>query len=138
MKHIKQAGGIIINPKGQVLVITNQIGKHTFPKGGREPGETPEDNARREITEETGLTHFKLISRLGVLSRPGHTAKNSSAPSVIKHIDMFYFTTDQMRLSPIAEDSVEAIWIDPKDLPGILTWPEELAFFEQHRTKFGL
>ncbi|HYF97106.1 MAG TPA: NUDIX hydrolase [Patescibacteria group bacterium] len=133
MQHIKQAGGIVTNPKSQVLVITNQIGKHTFPKGTRENGETPEDNARREIMEESGLTNLKLVRHLGVLSRPGYTAENFHTPSVMKHIDMFAFTTDKAKLQPIASDSVKASWIDPNELSSILTWPEELAFFESCR-----
>ena len=138
MKHIKQAGGIVTNPKGQVLVITNQIGKHTFPKGTRENGETPEGNARREILEESGLTDLKLSQHLGVLSRPGYTAENPHTPSVIKHIDMFAFNTDSTKLQPIKPDSVKASWIDPDELPSVLTWPEELSFFTMNRIKLGL
>jgi ADP-ribose pyrophosphatase YjhB (NUDIX family) len=121
MKHLKQAGGIVTNSQGQVLVITNQIGKNTFPKGSREKNETPEENAKREIEEETGLIKAKAKAYLGVLSRPGHTADKADEPSVMKHIDMFHFTSDESDLKPFAADSKRARWVAPKDLPGFIT-----------------
>jgi hypothetical protein len=51
---------------------------------------------------------------------------------------MFYCITDQMELSPIAEDAVDAQWVDPNNLRDTLTWPEEFDFFEQHKTTLGL
>ena len=35
------------------------------PGGGIEPGETPEETARRELREETGLTDFELAGEFG-------------------------------------------------------------------------
>lgn len=41
--------------------VRNPRAKWEFPKGGMEPGETPADTARREFTEETGLTDWSLV-----------------------------------------------------------------------------
>jgi putative (di)nucleoside polyphosphate hydrolase len=38
-----------------------------FPQGGRDPGESPEDAARREIVEEVGISpeHYRIIKQCG-------------------------------------------------------------------------
>jgi mutator protein MutT len=48
-------GGVVLRG-GEVLVIT-PAGRHVtgLPKGGLEPGETPEQAAAREVREETGI-----------------------------------------------------------------------------------
>lgn len=138
MKTIGCAGGVILNPDGQVLVVTNQIGKHTFPKGTREGNESPEETARREITEESGLIRVEFIQFLGTLVRPGHTAENGTTPSVIKSIDMFHCLADTVELCPIAPDIVSARWALVDELEELLTWPEEFAFFVQHKEALGL
>ena len=43
------------------LLILHQKGHWAFPKGHPEPGETDLETACREVTEETGLTQFKVI-----------------------------------------------------------------------------
>ncbi len=51
-------GGVLINDQGEVLLRepANHFGGYvwTFPKGRRDPGETPETTALREVLEETG------------------------------------------------------------------------------------
>lgn len=60
-------GVVLINGDGQVW-----LGRRTgtpepfnwqFPQGGIDPGETPEDAARRELWEETGVRSAELIAR---------------------------------------------------------------------------
>ena len=58
---VRAAGGIVSrkNERGQVevlLVHRPHRGDWSFPKGKREPGETDEQCARREVWEETGLS----------------------------------------------------------------------------------
>jgi 8-oxo-dGTP diphosphatase len=54
----KAYGGVVIDEEGRVLL--REPSKHyggyvwTFPKGGADPGETPEEAAVREVREETG------------------------------------------------------------------------------------
>ena len=49
-------GGVVVH-EGRVLVITPTGRRVTgLPKGGLEPGETPEQAAAREVREETGIT----------------------------------------------------------------------------------
>ncbi len=56
------AGGIVIKRSNgtKVLLIKDRFGKWTWPKGHIEKGETSEDAALREITEETGLRNVSI------------------------------------------------------------------------------
>ncbi|MFQ6013002.1 MAG: NUDIX domain-containing protein [Thermoplasmata archaeon] len=50
------AGGVVFRPSGKVLLLRKGNERRwCLPKGGVEEGEGPEDAARREIREETGL-----------------------------------------------------------------------------------
>ena len=52
---------------GYKVLLVNQIGRRgdcfwIFPKGHAEGGETPQEAAHRELTEETGVTEVKIIT----------------------------------------------------------------------------
>ncbi len=59
---------VIVLARGSVLMVERArapfAGLWSFPGGRREPGETPEETARRELLEETGLSVGPLV-RLG-------------------------------------------------------------------------
>lgn len=63
---IESAGGVVFrkhNRKVEILLIQDRFGYWTFPKGRKEPGETDEQTALREILEETQV-FGKIIKRL--------------------------------------------------------------------------
>ena len=62
------AGGVIIKKeknRPRVLLIKDSYGHWTWPKGHIEKGESPEQAAVREISEETGQSKIEVIERLG-------------------------------------------------------------------------
>jgi len=62
------AGGVVLRGEGadrRVAVMRSRYGTWVLPKGGIEPGETPEAAAAREIAEEIGLTDLELLGPLG-------------------------------------------------------------------------
>ncbi len=66
---------VIVLAVGRVLMVERArapfAGLWSFPGGRTEPGEGPEETARRELLEETGLNVGKLV-RLGTeLPQPG-------------------------------------------------------------------
>lgn len=59
VKDIKAAGGVIINPDKEVLIIYRR-GRWDLPKGKCHRGESMEECAYREIEEECGIVDFKI------------------------------------------------------------------------------
>jgi 8-oxo-dGTP pyrophosphatase MutT (NUDIX family) len=71
MDPILQAGGIVVRTDQEtprILVITAKQSPQQwiFPKGHVEPGESPEEAARREVWEETGI-RSRLLGYAGEL-----------------------------------------------------------------------
>ena len=70
--YFEKSGAIIVRYKnGQPEVLLQYRGRNdlmdwSFPKGGMEEGETPEETAKREIREETGL-EIEMIKVLPTL-----------------------------------------------------------------------
>ena len=66
--ELRSAGGVVVKGKGEELrlaVVQSQYGTWIFPKGLIEEGEEPEEAARREVEEETGLRGLRLRGPLG-------------------------------------------------------------------------
>lgn len=62
-KVIFAAGGVIFNADDKLLMI-KRLGKWDLPKGKMDEGESAEETALREVCEETGVCHAKIISQL--------------------------------------------------------------------------
>src|SRR3989344_5541862 len=52
MKKTKSAGGVVVNEKGEVLIVNQNGDSWSLPKGHIDPGETAIEAARREIGDE--------------------------------------------------------------------------------------
>jgi len=59
LEKVKAAGGLVINEKGEILVIYRK-GIWDLPKGEMDRGESLESTAVRETSEETGVPKNKL------------------------------------------------------------------------------
>lgn len=58
-------GGLVLNEAGELLLIFRR-GKWDLPKGKLDEGESIEDCAVREVTEETGITGITLGKLIGI------------------------------------------------------------------------
>ena len=68
MKRHFSAGGVIIKTEKErsfILLVKDGYGHWTWPKGHIEKGESPEEAALREITEETGLKKIGIEGKIG-------------------------------------------------------------------------
>lgn len=62
-KEIKAAGGLVVNPNGEVLMILRN-GRWDLPKGKVEEGEFMRQAAKREVSEECGVKTLDIVSTI--------------------------------------------------------------------------
>jgi len=65
LKVIKAGGGLVVNPKNEILFIYRNK-KWDLPKGKMEKGEMMEETALREVEEETQVEGLKINSFLQI------------------------------------------------------------------------
>jgi 8-oxo-dGTP pyrophosphatase MutT (NUDIX family) len=110
---IHAAGGVVINEKGQLLLIFRR-GHWDLPKGKLEDNEPLELCAERESKEETGLKDLVLQK---FLLTTYHTYVDKKK-LVIKDTHWFLFKTPGVPVlyPQKEEDILKAEWVDEKDL----------------------
>ena len=131
MKRTRSAGGVVLNKRGQVLVV-NQKGKSwSLPKGHIEDQEDTLTAARREIYEESGLQDLKLVKPLGTYQRPRLGRDGGEDGSELKTLTFFLFQANGESLKPVDPDNPEARWVDREKVADLLTHPKDREFFIQ-------
>jgi ADP-ribose pyrophosphatase YjhB (NUDIX family) len=131
MKQTESAGGIVINPAGKILVVSQHGTSWSLPKGHIEAGEDPLTAALREIHEESGLTQLNYVKDLGSYQRYRLSAGGSEERAELKVIHMFLFTTTEEKLCPVDPANPEARWVDKTEVAGLLTHQKDKDFFLQ-------
>ena len=112
-KLVEAAGGIVQNDDKELLFI-ERLGKWDLPKGKIEKGEKPDDCAKREVTEETGIKELVVKKRVG---ETYHTYDEFG-----KHflkISHWYYMTCPAKQYPVAqqeENITAAKWVKTKDI----------------------
>lgn len=128
MKNSQSAGGVVVGPDKRILVV-KQFGRYlsySLPKGHIEPGEDPLKTAIREVFEEGGILHPKLIKSLGSYERP-----NIYDPEETKTVFMFLFHTNQLELTSQDPDKdTQPLWATVEEAKNLLTHPKDKEFFE--------
>jgi 8-oxo-dGTP pyrophosphatase MutT (NUDIX family) len=111
---IYAAGGLVLNPSKDILLIFRK-GKWDLPKGKLDEGESLDQCALREVKEETGLQHLRLIEPLVVTY---HTY-DEDGKHILKetHWYLMHAGRDQ-QLKAQEEEQITAIeWVSEKQLP---------------------
>lgn len=128
-KETRSVGGVVINRKRQVLVVSQHGASWSLPKGHIEDGETPLEAAKREIEEESGITDLKFIKNLGTYKRFKISLDGGEDKSEIKIISMFLFSTSQEEINPKDSENPEARWINKTQVVKLLTHKKDKEFF---------
>lgn len=129
MKRTFTAGGVVLNAKGEVLVVNQRGNSWSLPKGHVDPGEDDIVAARREIAEESGITELDYVRPLGTYDRHRIGKHGGEDTSELKQMRFFLFRTKQTRLAPTDPHNPEARWVPRDEVAALLTHPKDRAFF---------
>lgn len=121
---VEAAGGLVQNEHGSLLLIYRR-GWWDLPKGKAEPGETPEETALREITEETGVEGLQLIEQVTMdgWDQPGTYHAYREDGNVMLKLTRWYHmeVPNEPALKPQAIEGIEkARWVSKEALPAYL------------------
>lgn len=104
-----------------LLLIHDQYGRWTLPKGHLEAGESDQDAAVREVLEETGIG-----GELGALvARIVYTVGAKRGLERIKQVTFFLLRADSADTHPQAEEGISAAeWFAPQDALARIGYPQ--------------
>ena len=129
MLETEAAGGIVLNARGEVAVVSTHDDFWSLPKGHIDQGEDALSAAKREICEETGLTRLTLIREFSTYQRYRGTSSGGDDTEELKTFHMFLFTTDEETLAPQDTYNPEARWVKQSNVETLLTHPKDKEFF---------
>ena len=136
--QIIAAGGLVTNPKGQILWIYRR-GFWDLPKGKLDEGETIQTCALREVAEETGIKDIRLHE---LLKFTNHTYFDKYLnQEVVKRTYWFHMTipTTQTGVPQITEDIEKIEWHSLATAKHCLaqTYPTIIEVIEAYRLKIN-
>ncbi len=139
MIKTEAAGGIVMNARGEVALVISGTGQFWgFPKGHIDEGESVLDAAKREMSEETGLSQLDFVRPLGSYGRYKSTDDGGDDVTEYKTIHMFLFNTTEEKLAPADSWNPEARWVAPAEVEGMLTHPKDKEFWKNAAAELGL
>ena len=130
MKETESAGGVVLNSRGEVVVVSQRGDSWSLPKGHLDPGENARETAVREIEEECGITKLEYVRDLGSYERY-RIAKGGVGDdtSELKRLHLFLFKAEAESLVPIDPENPEARWVPLAKVVDLLTHPKDKEFF---------
>jgi len=136
--QIIAAGGLVTNPKGEILWIFRR-GFWDLPKGKLDEGETIQTCAVREVAEETGISNIQLHEMLCFTNHLYFDKYLNE--EVIKRTYWFHMTIPNMQegIPQLTEDIEKIEWLALDKARQCLdhTYPTILEVLEQFRIKLN-
>lgn len=124
------SAGMVVDPSGRVLLVRRAIapfrGSWALPAGYQEVDEEPATTAAREVLEESGI-EVEVVELIDLVFVPAQPVKSANLA-----VYLCRPTGGALRRG---EDTLEAAWFDPDDLPADLGFgngPRILAWLARH------
>lgn len=111
---IDAGGGVVLNENNDVLMIYRR-GKWDLPKGKCDEGETIDECALREVSEETGLHKLKLGEKIC----DTYHVYSQNKQNLLKRT-AWYKMKGTIKEEPVpqAEENIQEVrWVNDEDLP---------------------
>jgi len=129
------AGGIVIKNANsmKVLLIKDSYGRWTWPKGHIEEGESAEDTALREISEETGLKNIRIKERVGE-QEYWFTLKGEK---IFKTVHIFLVESFGNEELKVQKEEIQLVeWFSPKEAIARIEYEGSREILEKGIEKF--
>lgn len=112
-EFVAAAGGAVVDEAGRLLMI-KRLSLWDLPKGKVDAGEGMEEAALREVREECGLEHLRILRQL---PSTWHTYERKGRQH-LKRTDWFLMQGSATeRLVPQAEEDIEEVrWVDATEV----------------------
>jgi len=125
---VRAAGGVVVRDGLVAVVHRPKYDDWSLPKGKRDPGETDEQCAVREVEEETGIR-----GRLGRELLPARYLDRNGRPKTVRYWEMH--PIGQRPFVPNAEvDRLE--WLTPDEAAQRLSYPHDAEVLANVRLSF--
>jgi ADP-ribose pyrophosphatase YjhB (NUDIX family) len=136
-REATSAGGVVVRQRDRLEVcLINPAGRRVWglPKGGVEPGESPEQAALREITEETGMSGV-VEGELGSIDYWFYARDRGGRI----HKTVHYFLVRATGGTTDAHDHEvrEARWVDIGEALRLMTYPNEREMVRKAAATLG-
>jgi len=133
----KAAGGWVFDNKKRLLMI-KRSGKWDIPKGHIEAGESLEETAIREVSEETGVEDLIITENTGVSQ---HIYFHKEKP-ILKKTHWYVMKTKfSGKLTPQTDEDITKVkWVKPENIESNLKkgWLSLFDFYLSHFDKIRL
>jgi ADP-ribose pyrophosphatase YjhB (NUDIX family) len=115
------AGGVVVRGEKVLVLIRRERNDIRLPKGHIEHGETPQEAALREVTEESGFSDLEICNDLG--TQRVEFERNGKRTIRTEHYFLMMLCSEQNQNQP--EPDRLPVWLDWGDALEQLTYDAE-------------
>lgn len=135
LTYRRKASAVVVNKQNKILLLQLQsYGENDWniPGGGREVGETAEQNIKRELAEELGTDKFEILEKSEIVNK--YDFPDFVIARLIREKKQYYkgqrqtqfivrFTGDDKDIKPQEKEIRKYKWVEYKDLQSFLRFP---------------